>query len=441
MTRQFSSRVALAVVVANMIGTGVFTSLGYQLADIDSGFAILALWTIGGLTALCGALCYAEIGAAVPRSGGEYHFLSYCYHPGAGFISGWVSATVGFAAPVALVAMTFAAYLQAVFPDLPRTLAACVLIGALALGHMRSHQASGSVQWVFTVVKLTLILVFCAATFLLVPEGQPIRFAPDASDLGVLGSAGFAVALIYVNYAYTGWNAATYITGELENPQRSLPRVLALGTGVVTIIYVLLNGAFLYAAPAAEMVGKIEIGYIAGEYVFGAQGAKIMAVALALLLISTVSAMTLAGPRVLQVIGEDIPVMSALARLNGNGIPARAIALQSLIAMTFVITATFESILVFTGFVLGLNTLFAVLGVILLRLREPDLPRPFRVPLYPLPPIVYCAIMLWTLVHILRERPIEGWLGLSIVIVGAAAYALSQFLSRGQANPDRTPQT
>lgn len=435
MSRQFSSRVALAVVVANMIGTGVFTSLGYQLADIDSGFAILALWAIGGVTALCGALSYAEMGAAVPRSGGEYHFLSFVYHPGAGFISGWVSATVGFAAPVALVAMTFGAYLQAVFPGFPQTIAACVLIAALALGHMRSHEASSRVQWVFTLIKLVLILVFCIATFALVPQGQPIRFAPAASDLAVMGSAGFAVALIYVNYAYTGWNAATYITGELEDPQRSLPRVLAVGTGVVMVIYVLLNAAFLYAAPAAEMVGKIEIGYIAGQYVFGPQGAKIMAVALALLLISSVSAMTLAGPRVLQVIGQDHQIMSVLAKLNGNGIPAIAIALQSIIAIAFVITATFQSILVFTGFVLGLNTLFAVFGVILLRWRQPDLPRPFRVPLYPLPPIIYCSVMLWTLVHILRERPIEGWLGLGIVLVGAVAYGLSVVLSRRGASP------
>lgn len=430
MSGSFGARTALAVVVANMIGTGVFTSLGYQVGDIQSGFAILALWTLGGITALCGALCYAELGAAIPRSGGEYHFLSHIYHPGAGFVSGWVSATVGFAAPVALVAMTFSAYLKTVIPELPATLTACALIALLAMGHMRSHEASGAVQYIFTVIKIALIAVFCVATFILVPEGQPVRFSPAAEDWTIIGSAGFAVALIYVNYAYTGWNSATYIIGELDDPQRTLPRVLITATLMVTVSYVLLNASFLYAAPMAAMEGKIEIGYIAGEYVFGANGARIMAVALSLLLISTVSAMTLAGPRVLQVIGQDFPIMGFLARENRAGIPALAIAFQSLIAIIFVVTATFESILVFTGFVLGLNTLFAVLGTFILRWREPDRPRPFKIPLYPLPPIIYSAVMIWTLFHILRERPEEGWTGLLIVLVGAIAYGASTALSK-----------
>ena len=166
---------------------------------------------------------------AYPRSGGEYHFLSQIYHPWAGFVSGWVSATVGFAAPIALVAMTFSAYLQTVVTPLPERLVACALIALLALGHMRSHQASGRLQWVFTLIKFVLILLFCAATFWLLPQGQPVRFLPAPGDAGLISSAGFAVALIYVNYAYTGWNAATYITGELHDPQKTLPRDLSDG--------------------------------------------------------------------------------------------------------------------------------------------------------------------------------------------------------------------
>lgn len=430
MSGHFNSRTVLAVVVANMIGTGVFTSLGYQVADIQSGFAILMLWALGGLTALCGALCYAELGAALPRSGGEYHFLNHIYHPGAGFVSGWVSATVGFSAPVALVAMTFSAYLQTAIPELPAKLSACALIAVLALSHMRSHQASSSVQWIFTVIKFGLILLFCAATFTLIPEGQPVRFSPAHSDWPILGTAGFAVALIYVNYAYTGWNSATYIIGEMQDPQRTLPRILTVGTLLVTSVYVLLNAAFLYAAPMSELEGQIEVAFIAGEYVFGRNGALVMSVALALLLVSTVSAMTLAGPRVLQMIGQDFHIMRWLARENEQHIPALAIAFQSLIAIAFVLTATFEKILVFTGFVLGLNTLVTVIGVFVLRWREPERVRPFNIPLYPLPPIIFSVIMLWTLVHILRERPEEGWMGILIILLGTAAYAVSAYRSR-----------
>ncbi len=420
----YDARTALAVVVANMIGTGVFTSLGYQLVDIQSGFVILALWVLGGVAALCGALCYAELGAALPRSGGEYNFLSQIYHPAAGFVSGWVSATVGFAAPVALVAITFGAYLAQLIPALPQTLSACVLIALLSLAHGASHSASGKVQNYFTAIKVFVIAVFCVLAFTIAQDPQPISFMPQAGDAALFTGSAFAVALIYVNYAYTGWNAATYISSELKDPQRSLPRVLALGTLIVTTLYVLLNAAFLYLAPMSAMEGKIEIGYIAGRGLFGEFGAQLMAGVLALLLVSTVSAMTLAGPRVLRVLGEDYSAFRWLAAVNNNAVPARAIFFQSAIAIGLVLTASFESILVFTGFILGLNTLFAVLGVFVLRARAPDLVRPYRITAYPLPPIIFSAITLWTLWHILQQRPVEGWLALAIIAAGLIAYWL-----------------
>ncbi|MEM9741356.1 MAG: amino acid permease [Pseudomonadota bacterium] len=421
-TAGFDRSTALAVVVANMIGTGVFTSLGFQLLDIQSGFAILLLWTLGGIAALCGALCYGELGAALPRSGGEYNFVGQIYHPGAGFISGWISATVGFAAPVALVAMTFAAYLNAAIPGIPPKPVAIALILLLAIVHSRSHEASGNVQWWATAVKLALIAAFCAATLVLVDTPQPISFLPAAGDQTAVLSGAFAVALIYVNYAYTGWNAATYLIGELRQPQRDLPVVLFVGTGLVAVVYLCLNAAFLYAAPVDAMAGKIEIGYIAAEYIFGDVGARLMAVILAALLISTVSAMTLAGPRVLQMLGQDYAALRMLARENDNGIPAVAVYAQSVLAVLLVITSTFESILVFTGFILGLNTLLTVLGVVRLRMTQPELARPFTVPWYPLPVVVYSAITLWTLVHIMLNKPTEALVALGIILAGLVFY-------------------
>ncbi|TNF81149.1 MAG: amino acid permease, partial [Gammaproteobacteria bacterium] len=295
----------MAVVVANMIGTGVFTSLGYQLLDIQSGFVLLLLWVVGGITALCGALTYAELGSALPRSGGEYNFLTEIYHPAAGFVSGWVSATIGFAAPTALAAITFGEYLQAVFPSLSPTWLAIGLVVVLTAVHASTHRSSGGVQRAFTVLKVLLILMFCLAAWMWVEAPQKdMRFLPGADDLTVTLSGAFAVALIFVNYAYTGWNAATYLTSELESPERHLSNVLIRGTLIVMVLYVLLNFTFLYVAPASEMAGQLEIGYIAARHVFGATGADVMGVVLALLLISTVSAMVMAGPRVLQVIGE-----------------------------------------------------------------------------------------------------------------------------------------
>jgi APA family basic amino acid/polyamine antiporter len=427
---RYSARTALAVIIANMIGTGVFTSLGFQLLDIQSGFVLMMLWAVGGLTALCGALCYAELGAALPRSGGEYNFLSEVYHPAAGYISGWVSATIGFAAPTALAAITFGTYLASVFPSLSPTALACGLVVALTAIHAGSRRSSGGFQRAFTAVKILLILGFCALSWLLVAEPQALRFLPERGDGALLASGAFAVALIYVNYAYTGWNAATYLTSELEDPQRSLTRVLVTGTLTVMVLYLLLNFTFLYVAPVEAMTGKLEVGYIAAQHVFGAAGAALMGVILALLLVSTVSAMVLAGPRVLQVMGQDFTAFRILARTNRHGIPWVAVVLQSSLALVFILTASFESILVFAGFTLGLNTFFAVLGVAVLRWRRPELPRPYRALGYPLPMLVYLGVTGWTLVYILRQRPEEGLLGLGIVAAGAGFYLLTARFGR-----------
>ncbi|MEZ5559334.1 MAG: amino acid permease [Pseudomonadales bacterium] len=428
--RSFSPRTAMAVVVANMIGTGVFTSLGFQLLDIQSGFVLMMLWAVGGLTALCGALTYAELGAALPRSGGEYNFLSEIYHPAAGYISGWVSATIGFAAPTALAAITFGTYLASVFPGLSPTWLAAGLLLALTAVHASTHRSSGGVQRAFTTLKVLLILGFCVLSWILVGEPQDVRFLPGTGDGALLGSGAFAVSLIYVNYAYTGWNAATYLTSELDDPQRSLSRVLLAGTAVVMVLYLLLNFTFLHVAPMSAMEGRLEIGYVAAQSVFGPAGAAIMGVILALLLISTVSAMVLAGPRVLQVIGQDFPAFRLLARTNANGVPAVAIAMQSLLALAFIVTASFERILVFAGFTLGLNTFFTVLGVFVLRWRRPDLPRPYRTLGYPVTPIVFLLLTAWTLTYILLQRPQEGLMGLAIVGSGALFYGVTVWLGQ-----------
>jgi len=430
---RFSARTALAVIVANMIGTGVFTSLGFQLLDIQSGFVLMMLWAVGGLTALCGALCYAELGAALPRSGGEYHFLTEVYHPAAGFVSGWVSATIGFAAPTALASITFGTYLGSIFPALSPTWLACGLVLALTAIHSSSRRNSGGFQRAFTAVKIILILGFCLLSWILVSDPQDVRFLPQSGDGALLASGAFAVALIYVNYAYTGWNAATYLTSELEDPQHSLTGILVAGTLTVMVLYLLLNFTFLHVAPMDAMAGRLEVGYVAAQHVFGSAGAAIMGVVLALLLISTVSAMVLAGPRVLQVMGQDFTAFAPLALTNRHGIPYIAVALQSALALAFILTASFESILVFAGFTLGLNTFFTVLGVVVLRWRQPHLYRPYRTLLFPLPVIVFLGVTGWTLVYILRQRPEEGLLGLGIVGIGGLFYLLAVRLGRTRA--------
>ncbi len=429
-SKKFNSTTAIAVVIANMIGTGVFTSLGFQLLDIQSGFALLMLWIVGGVTALCGALTYAELGAALPRSGGEYNFLTHCYHPIAGFISGWISSTIGFAAPVALAAITFGIYLTSVFPFLSKTGLAIGLIIVLSFVHGTTHKNSAGLQWIFTLIKLLLISLFCIAAIVIVDIPQPVSFMPIVSDWKVVFSGSFAVSLIYVNYAYNGWNAATYLSSELNEPQKTLPRILLTGTLLVTVTYVALNFVFLYSAPISEMAGKVEIGYVVAQSIFGEVGAMVTGSIMALLLVSTVSAMTIAGPRVLHVIGEDFPLFKSLSVMNSSGIPTRAIYIQSAIALVFVTTSSFESILVFSGFALALNNFFAVLGIFVLRFRQPDLPRPYKTWLYPLPPILFLILIGWTLIYLLKEKPQEALMSLLMVVIGGIFYFVSTRLGK-----------
>ena len=420
----FSPLTAMAIVVANMVGTGIFTSLGFQLIDIRSPFVITMLWLVGGVTALCGALSYAELAARLPRSGGEYNFLARTYHPLAGFISGWISVTIGFPAPTALAAITFAAYLSATFEGIPRTGVAVGLVIALTVMHCLSRATSGRMQRVMTGLKVGLILLFCTLVGLFAGDPQSFSLMPKVGDEKLLFSGAFAISLIYVNYAYTGWNAATYIAGEIDDPQKNLPLILIGGTLIVMALYLLLNISFLYGAPMDAMVGKIEIGFVVADHAFGEQAAGVMGFVLSLMLISTVSAMTLAGPRVLQVIGEDFSAFRFLAGVR-NGVPVKAILFQSSLAILFIVTGSFESILIFSGFVLGINTLFAVLGVYVLRYRKIGEESRYRTLGYPLTPAIYLSVTLWTLIYILINRPQEGWVGLGLILAGCLVYIVT----------------
>ena len=439
MKSYFSPMTAMAIVVANMVGTGVFTSLGFQLMTLESGFALIMLWVVGGAVAICGALSYAELGAALPRSGGEYNFLGQIYHPSAGFVSGWISSTIGFSAPVALAAMTFGAYTtSSLLPGASETVTgwterglAIALIIILTLIHTRQRETSGTFQNVFTAIKIIVIIGLSLAGLALVSEFQPVNLLPKAGDTAALTSSAFAVSLIYVSYAYTGWNVATYLTDELEHPQRSLPRVLFIGAFGVMLLYILLNAVFLLTTPMEKMVGEVEVGVIAARHVFGEAGAVLTGGVLGILLVSTVSAMTIAGPRVLQVVGQDIRAFRFLAKSNEDGLPTTAVLVQSSLALIFVATATFDQVLIFAGFTLALNSLFAVLGLFVLRMRQPDLARPFKVPFFPILPLIFLGLTVWTLVYVAIERPQEVAVSLGLILSGLVLYVITR--ARGAA--------
>jgi APA family basic amino acid/polyamine antiporter len=435
---KISGLTATAIIVADMVGIGVFTSLGFQVKDITSGFSLLLLWVIGGIAAMCGAICYAELALMFPRSSGEYNFLSRTYHPAFGFVAGWLSATVGFAAPTALAAMAFSVYFKSIVPNAPPLLVGLAVVWLVALMHLRGIRQVSAFQNAWTAIKLLLILAFTVAGFVL-GSRQPISFAPSATDITFIASAPFAISLVFVMYSYTGWNAATYIIGEIRDPNRTLPRATFVGTAVVILIYVGLNAVFLFTTPIAEMAGQLDIATIAGNHVFGTIGGRVVGVLMCLGLVSSISAMMWIGPRVATTMGEDMPLLRFLSRKSSNGAPANAIILQLVVSSLLLLTESFEMVLDFIQFSLTFCSFFTVLGVIKLRITHPKLPRPYRAWGYPVTPLVCLAVMLFMMYYLVVTRPVQSLAGFAMMVAGLAIYGASALLSR--VTSSRTSQT
>jgi len=412
---------ATCIVVANMVGTGVFTSLGFQVADLPSGFVILSLWVLGGVVALGGALSYAELAAALPRSGGEYHFLSRIFHPALGFLAGWTSATVGFAAPIALSAMAFGTYAKGLAPGVSPLALSLVLVWGTTAVHFSGLQRGSAFQNWFTFLKVVLILAFITAGFL-VHATPSISFLPARHDLHLMTGSAFAISLVYVMYSYSGWNASTYIVNEIRDPVRNVPRSVCTGTLVVLVLYVALNAAFLRTTPIHTLAGQLEVGLLAGRQIFGTAGGQAVAALICLGLVSSVSSMVWIGPRVTVAMGEDLPGLALLATKSRNGAPHVALIVQALIATGLLLTGTFQGVLVYIQVALILFSALTVLGVIVLRIREPALPRPYRTWGYPVTPLLFLVVSAFMIFYTVQTMPWQSLAGLATIMAGLLVY-------------------
>jgi APA family basic amino acid/polyamine antiporter len=419
-----SALTATAIAVADMIGTGVFTSLGFQVRDIPSAFSLMMLWVVGGLVALCGALSYSELAAAFPRSGGEYNFLSRAFRPAVGFMAGWISATVGFAAPAALAAMAFGQYFAGVVPGAPVLALGIGVVWLVSLVHLYGLHSGSVLQNVSTLIKLALIVALIAAGFFL-GDAQPVSFAPSPADIGYITGAPFALSLVFVLYAYSGWNAATYIAGEIRDPQKNLPRSILAAVLIVTVLYVALNAVFLRTTPIHELAGQIDVGLIAGRHIFGEAGGRVVAALICIGLVSSISAMMWIGPRVTMVMGEDSALLRVFSRVAKNGVPVNAMLFQLFVVTALLLTQSFEAVLDFIQFSLTLCSFLTVLGVIVLRYRRPDLPRPYRAWGYPITPFAFLAVTGFVLAHLVMERPLQSLASLLTMMAGLVIYAVS----------------
>ncbi len=467
--RQLGLGVTAAIVVANMIGVGVFTSTGFQAAGVHDPMTILLLWVVGGVIALCGAAAYAELGSMMPRAGGEYIYLREAYSPAVGFMSGWVSLTAGFSAPIALAAITFARYMGRVFPSLamvdPWTshsfdvggthlftvrlglehVVALVLIWAVAAMHSFDTKVGGWVQAAFTAVKVALIVVFILGGFL-IGTGDTAHFASQSGGLSNVGTMSFAYSLMYVSFAYSGWNAAAYIASDVRSPSRTLPRALLLGTGAVMVLYVLLNAVFLYAVPSDALASApcpdaakhvveqmikdgqcggpvYEVGHAAATALFGTRVGQLVSSVISLALVSAVSAMVMAGPRVYAAMAADRALPPVLAKHNARGVPVTAVVTQAVLASVFVMVGDPDTLIRFVGFTLAIFAALAVIAVFVLRTQGKA--GAYRTWGYPVTPVIFVLSSVWIAFAQIKAQPFEAAIIGGILGVGGVVYWLS----------------
>src|SRR5262245_47119488 len=419
---------AAALVVASMVGTGIFTITGKLLVALPSPALVLMVWVIAGLLALCGAAVYAELGTMMPRVGGEYVYLSRAFGPATGFVSGWVALIVGFAAPTAGGAFGFAGYVHAFAPALPQPAVAVALIALLTALHMIDVRFGARVQAGLSALVVVIIVVFVAAALatgrMTVANLDADVAAVGSVPAGVVGSAGaFALGLVQVTYAYSGWNAAAYVAGEVRDPARALPRALIMSTGLVTLLYLALNVVYLCAAPSTELAGRIDVANVAANALFGPRGAQIVSSLIALINAGFVSAMLMSGPRVAVAMAQDGAFFRALGRSNARGAPTLAVGLQGALAIVAVLTARFEQILMYVGFALTFNAAGAVVAAFVLRRREPASERPHRALGWPFSGILFLALSAFMIILSVRERPRESIAALATLAAGGVAYA------------------
>ena len=432
---------AAILVVANMIGTGIFATPGFVMAELNHPASFLLCWVAGGIFALCGALCYGELGVRYPHAGGEYAYLREAFGKPMGFLSGWISLIVGFSAPIAASAMAFAAYATGLFGTRTEplwvlrvagtplatvseqtVLASAVILCFTAL-HYHSLRMGTRVQNSLTLVKVGIIVCFVSAALWWGGGETPPVFA-DQVPVELLPGK-WAVSLIFVSFAYSGWNAAAYMGGEIRAPGRNLPLALISGTLLVMALYMALNTVFLIALGPEQMRGVIDVGTRAATVLFGETAGRWMGGAISIGLLSVISAMIMTGPRVYFAMAQDGVFFQSLGRLDPRGrTPARAILLQAGIAVAMVLTATFDQLLIYIGFTLSLSAMATVVGLVCLRTRHIPVNSGYRTLGYPLTPALFICGNAWIVAYTVGSRPAASLLGLATIAAGLMVYGV-----------------
>ncbi len=440
LSRELSLPSSAALVISNMIGAGIFTTTGFLAGDLGRPLLVLAIWIAGAAIALAGCVCYAELGVNLPCSGAEYAYLREAWGGSWGFLSGWSSFFAGFSAPIAAGVLAFSEYLGQIFPSLSTTsslprfhylhagraqLLSLGVIAGLAAINILGLRLAARLQNLLTVFKLIVLGAFLVLAFT-VGHGswQHFGMATARSSPHAVATQ-FAVSLIFVMFAYSGWNAAAYMTEEMKEPRHTLPRALALGTALVALIYLALNVAFIYALPLGSLRGVVAVGATAAGHLFGSRAGAFFSAIMAVALLSCVSAMSLVGPRVYYAMAQDGCFPQSAAQLHPRWqTPARAIVYQAGAAAIMVLTGTFEALIYYIGFTLILFGGMAVAGLLRLRHRAGWLRLRAVNWCYPAIPVAFVAASAWMLLWTMAVRPRNSLFGLLTVGGGWVWYRL-----------------
>jgi APA family basic amino acid/polyamine antiporter len=439
--RQLGIGSATALVISNMIGTGILTTSGFLAGQLGSAELVLLIWGVGAVCALAGAFCYSELGVNFPSSGGEYVYLTEAFGPTWGFMTGWISFFAGFSAPIAAAALAFSDYLGHFFANLRLDSAhhvigsgtwelrlgaaqflASAIIALFTIINCLGIRRTARVQNVLTSLKILIILTFLVMGFAF-GHGSWENFTHPAVRTSVTPLfAQFFVSLFYIYVSYSGWNAATYVAEELRHPARTLPLSLAYGTALVAALFIGLNVLFIYAVPLQSMQGVVAVGALAAQHLFGPAVAGIFAAAMALSLLATVNAEVTIGPRVSYAMAKNGAFFSMAAKVDPRWhTPVIAIVCQGVCAIVMTVSP-FLNLLLYIGLLLNFFAVLSVGSLFIFR-RRPGWQKLGVVSFaYPLLPAFFVAVGVWMTILGVMLRPGISAIAVLTVAAGAAVY-------------------
>lgn len=401
----------VGLVVADMVGAGVLTTSGFMALELSAPLILLD-WIAGGLVALCGALAYAALARRIPKSGGEYRYLSTLVHPAVGYLAGWTSLLVGFSVPVAIAALAAGAFAQTIVSDIDPKLVAGLIILFITGLHAANLRASKWTQNALAAVKAVLLVGFIGTGLIAgsntLPPAPPEAVSHDGFPL-----AAFFTSLIFITFCYTGWNAATYAAEEFEDPRRNVPRAMIIGCTSVTVIYALVNWVFVTNLSRADMAGwiagdtdRITLAHLVMLQLIGSAGAKVMSVVVIIALASAISAMTLIGPHVYAEMAKDRFLPPTLAGRDGQP-PVGSVLLQSSLAMSLVVLSGFRELLNNVSSILAIVSAVTVLSIFRM-LRDDGQERPGAPAI--VGALVYAAMSAWMVYYAMgASRRVDVW--------------------------------